>query len=108
MLRLQFVTIFLVLLPLLAAASIALYTEKPADVKKEPETVAGQILKLGCDQAQREWDEQELSMKEMPVEEREGLDMTASGQQRKDHEGRLKIWVLNNEYKIDNAKRFKV
>jgi len=46
MLRLQFITILLLLTPLLTAASNALPTENPVNVKKEPETVAGQILKL--------------------------------------------------------------
>jgi len=72
MLRLQFITVLLILLPLLAAASSALPTEKPADVKKGPETVAGQILKLACEQAQQERDVQELSRKEMPVQEKDG------------------------------------
>ena len=71
MLRLQLIT-FLVLLPLLAVASNPRPTEKPADVKKEPETVAGQILKLACEQAQQERDAQELYRKEMPVQEKDG------------------------------------
>src|ERR1700685_3437747 len=69
MFRLQLITVLLVLLPLLAAASSAVPTEKPADVRKEPETVAGQILKLACEQAQQERDAQELFKKEMPVQE---------------------------------------
>ena len=73
MLRLQLITVLLVLLPLLAAASSALPTEKPADVKKEPETVAGQILKLACEQAQQERDAQAFYRKEMPVQEKDGL-----------------------------------
>ena len=72
MLRLQFITVLLLLLPLLAAASSAVPTEKPADVQKEPETVAGQILKLACEQAQQERDAQELFKKEMPVQENDG------------------------------------
>jgi hypothetical protein len=44
MLRLQFITVLLVLLPLLAAASNALPTEKPADVKNSAEISANGLL----------------------------------------------------------------
>ena len=75
MLLLQFMTLLLVLLPLLAAASNALRTEKPADVKKEPETVAGQLLKLACEQVEKDQQEKDvhgLSRKEMTVQEKDG------------------------------------